>query len=332
MHSLFDYHTPPSDRCFIILTLNSCNQTGHFARECPDKPEGGGLTGECYNCGEVGHNKADCLNERVERPFNGTCNACGVEGHAARSCPTNPQKCKLCDQEGHVALNCEGRRTVDWTGIPELSAEDAWKALIDAAQEKDLDVFRICLRAYARAAPDVFSLSAVESALREDGLGVFLIAKQQDIAPNMTIVDLVGNAKRHFVLSIQLSAKPRRAKLAQGWPESPEKNLERLTSAGFVQDCGVPMCGNCGELGHIRKVSIVQLSIKLSLTFSPALPSRGCGARVQPAHHRVRKLQGARSSCTRLSQRAFQSACLQELQTGGSQFERVPGTSVSGGR
>jgi hypothetical protein len=267
MHLLFDFLTPPSDRCFIILTLNSCNQTGHFARECPDKPEGGGLTGECYNCGQVGHNKADCPNERVERPFNGNCNACGVEGHSARSCPTNPQKCKLCDQEGHVALNCEGRRTVDWTGIPELSAEDAWKALIDAAQEKDLDVFRICLRAYARAAPDVFSLSAVESALREDGLGVFLIAKQQDIAPNMTIVDLVGNAKRHFVLSIQLSAKPRRAKLAQGWPESPEENLERLSSAGFVQDCGVPMCGNCGELGHIRKVSVVQVFIKLSLTF-----------------------------------------------------------------
>lgn len=121
---------------------------------------------------------------------------------------------------------------------------------------KDLDALRICLRAYARALDTEFNLAEVEAALRADDLGVFLIAKEQEIAPNMTIIDLVGNADRKFVLSIQLSAKPRRAKMAQGWPESPEQNLERLVSAGYVQDCGVPLCGNCGELGHIRKVSI----------------------------------------------------------------------------
>lgn len=239
----------------MMLTSRSCGQDGHFARNCPDKPEGGGLTGECYNCGQVGHNKADCTNERVERPFSGTCNACGVEGHAARNCPSNPIKCKLCDKEGHKAIDCKERRIVDWSGVPELGAEDAWKALIDSATDKDLDVFRIALRAYARAIPDEFNLVDVEKALREENVGIFLIAKQQEIATNMTIVDLVGNAGREFVLSVQLSAKPRRAKLAQGWPESPEQNLERLASAGFVQDCGVPMCSNCGELGHIRKVS-----------------------------------------------------------------------------
>jgi hypothetical protein len=136
-----------------------------------------------------------------------------------------------------------------------MAAEDAWISLIDAAKEKELDTFRLCLHAYARAVDEQFSLPAVEEALREDGLGVYLIAKQQEIAPNMTIVDLIGNAKKHFVLSIQLSAKPRRAKMAEGWPDTPEQNLERLGSAGFVQDCGVPLCNNCGELGHIRKVS-----------------------------------------------------------------------------
>jgi hypothetical protein len=118
--------------------------------------------------------------------------------------------------------------------------------LVDAAKEKDLDAFRIALKAYARAVDDAFSLPDVEQALREDKLPIYLIAKKQEIAVNNTIVDMVGNAGREFVLSIQLSAKPRRKKMAEGWPESPEENMKRLASCGFVQDIGVPLCSNCG--------------------------------------------------------------------------------------
>lgn len=162
-------------------------------------------------------------------------------------------KCKLCDQEGHKALECKSRRIVNWTGVPELEASEAWTRLVDAASSKDLDTFRICLRSYARALDEEFSLVAVEEALRQDNLPIYLIASQQEIAPNMTVVDLIGNPDRKFVLSIQITAKPRRAKMAQGWPEDSKVNLERLASAGFVNDRGVPLCGNCNELGHIRK-------------------------------------------------------------------------------
>lgn len=227
---------PLTDHSDYANVHNSCKETGHFARDCPSKPEGGGLTGECYNCGQVGHNKADCTNERVQRPFDGTC--------------------KLCNQQGHRAIDCTSRRQVDWTGIPEIDAESAWTALIDSAKENDLDAFRVCLRAYARATMEQFNLPDVEQALREANLGIYLVAKQQEVAINFAIVDLVGNPDRQYVLTFQLSPKPRRAKLAQGWPESPEQNMERLASCGFPQDCGSPLCGNCGELGHIRKVSI----------------------------------------------------------------------------
>lgn len=125
--------------------------------------------------------------------------------------------------------------------------------LIDASEDKDLDTFRTCLRSYARAIDGEFNVSDVEIALRDSGLSVYLIALKQEIAPYMTIVDLIGNPDREFVLTIQLSAKPRRAKLAQGWPADTAENLERLRSAGFVQDRGVPMCSNCNELGHIKK-------------------------------------------------------------------------------
>lgn len=93
----------------------------------------------------------------------------------------------------------------------------------------------------------------MENALRESGLSLYLIALKQEVAPNMIIIDPLGKPDQEFVLSIQTAARPRRAKMAQGWPTDAADNLERLKSAGFVMDRGVPICSNCGELGHIKK-------------------------------------------------------------------------------
>lgn len=155
-----------------------------------------------------------------------------------------------------------------------MDAGDAWTALIEAAKVKDLDTFRTSLRAYARAVEDEFDLAAVEQALREDDLPVYLIANQQEIAPTNVIVDLIGNPEQEFVLSIQLSAKPRRAKLAVGWPESPEENLERLKKAGLVQDSGIPKCANCGEMGHIKKVCFSKQYLLREANTFPELQGR----------------------------------------------------------
>ncbi|KAF2021685.1 hypothetical protein BU24DRAFT_470471 [Aaosphaeria arxii CBS 175.79] len=229
-----------------------CHQEGHFARECPEKPAGGGLTGECFNCGEVGHNKADCTNAKVEREFTGNCNECGEQGHQARNCPTKPPvACRLCGQEGHKALHCTSRRIIDYNGVPELTEQDAWASVVNSCKDNDMDIFRLALRAYARALDDKFDLATVENALREEKYPFYLIARKQEIAITNTIVDLIGNPDREFVLTIQTSAKPRRKMMREGWPATPEENLVRLASAGFVEGRGVPLCGNCG--GHFGK-------------------------------------------------------------------------------
>lgn len=61
-----------------------------------------------------------------------------------------------------------------------------------------------------------------------------------------TIINLQGELDKKYQVGFYFSAKPRRANAAQGWPSSPEENLERLKDAGLPYDRGVPKCGRCG--------------------------------------------------------------------------------------
>ena len=76
-------------------------------------------------------------------------------------------------------------------------------------------------------------------------MNTHLIAKQQEVADTHTIVNLQGAIDQKYAVSIQFTAKPRRAKFAEGWPESKEDNLARLSEAGFILDRMVPKCTNC---------------------------------------------------------------------------------------
>ena len=73
----------------------------------------------------------------------------------------------------------------------------------------------------------------------------FLIAKQQEVSDTHTIVNLQGKIDQKYVVSFQFSAKPRRAKFAEGWPATPEENMTRLAEAGLPLDRMVPKCSNC---------------------------------------------------------------------------------------
>ncbi|KAK5120696.1 hypothetical protein LTR85_006054 [Meristemomyces frigidus] len=252
-HANGDFGDAPQDGGCRI-----CHADGHFARDCPEKGEGGGgeNSGECYNCGEMGHNKADCPNPAVEREFTGACHFCSQTGHRASECPEKPaETCKVCKQEGHVASDCSVNRmfaNFADLGIKDMSAEDAWKELEAADKDKDVDDIKKAILTYAKAFAEV-TFEELEQTFRDAEMNTYLIAKQQEVSDTHTIINLQGKIDQEYVVSIQFSAKPRRAKFAEGWPESPEENLTRLGKAGLPMDRMVPKCSNCDQLGHTAR-------------------------------------------------------------------------------
>lgn len=55
-----------------------------------------------------------------------------------------------------------------------------------------------------------------------------------------------GELDKKYQVGFYFSAKPRRVNARQGWPSSPEENIERLKDAGLPFERGVPKCGRCG--------------------------------------------------------------------------------------
>ncbi|MCJ1353730.1 MAG: hypothetical protein MMC33_003717 [Icmadophila ericetorum] len=215
--------------------------------------------GNCFNCDQPGHNKADCPNPRVERPFTGTCRICSEEGHRSSECPSKPPAiCKNCGGEGHRALECKEKRAKDFSNVEEATPEDAW-AMIKVADETDndfggvdLDAMKKAIQVYVKAQPDA-TFAQIELGFRAQEFRTYLIAVQKEKVDNITIVDLQGEIDKTYQISFQLSEKPRRRNDRQGWPKTPEENLERLKDAGFPEERHVPRCANCGQLGHTKK-------------------------------------------------------------------------------
>lgn len=68
----------------------------------------------------------------------------------------------------------------------------------------------------------------------------------REVPKSLTIVDLVGNVDRKYVIGFYFSQKPRRVSAVETFPKTPEENLERLQNAGFLMDRMVPQCSRCG--------------------------------------------------------------------------------------
>ncbi|KAK3657840.1 hypothetical protein LTR56_002219 [Elasticomyces elasticus] len=206
-----------------------CGDPQHFRKDCPTAP-----ASNCYNCGQEGHYSSDCPEPKVER---------------------EAQPCRVCSSLEHKAAECDANKlTVLIAGldIKDMPAEDAWKMLEAADTDKDVDDIKTALLTYAKAYPSLL-FEELEQVFRDAEMNTHLIAKQQEVGKTHTIVNLQGKEDQEYVVSIQFSAKPRRAAFADGYPSSQEENLTRLAKAGFPVNNFQQVCKNCDEVGHTSK-------------------------------------------------------------------------------
>ncbi|SMR41687.1 unnamed protein product [Zymoseptoria tritici ST99CH_1E4] len=193
---------------------------------------------------------ADNISKHHDGDFkaaDGGCRRCGEDGHFARDCHNI---CAACKGEGHSAENCEVNRMHAMFAdmkIEEVSSDEAWNNVVAADKEKDVDDIRRAVFAYAKAFPEL-TLVGLEATFREADFNTFLIAKEQEVSDTHTIVNFQGKPDQKYVLSFQFSARPRRVKFSEGWPTTPEENIERLAEAGVVMDGFVQKCRNCEQI------------------------------------------------------------------------------------
>lgn len=134
-----------------------------------------------------------------------------------------------------------------------MTAEAAWDLIVNAARERELDDVKDAVQMYVKASPDTTYIQ-LEEAFRSQEVAVWLIAIEKPyMVPTMTNMDLQGNLDKKYTVTYRFSPKPTRPREREFWPESPEKNLERLADAGEVVDRGLSKCSNCNELGHSAK-------------------------------------------------------------------------------
>ena len=101
----------------------NCNQHGHKANECKEKPK---FKGNCHNCKKHGHKAFQCKSkafnpaEQLAKAIFGwdyntwcRCHYCGEYGHIGINCTRHHLRkrdttirCYTCTELGHIAKNC----------------------------------------------------------------------------------------------------------------------------------------------------------------------------------------------------------------------------------
>lgn len=142
----------------------SCNEEGHFARECPSEPEN---DGNCRVCGQEGHFAKECPDKKEPGP---------CRKYAERLSPSsNSANTISCGEEGHRAAECEAPRMLSYEGIPDLTTDKAWQMMVTASGERDIDDFKMATRAYLKS-DRAATFADLDSRCREAKLSIYFIA------------------------------------------------------------------------------------------------------------------------------------------------------------
>lgn len=108
----------------------SCNQHGHKASECKEKPK---FEGKCHKCKKQGHKASECRTktftpaEQIVKAIFGwdyntwcRCHYCGEYGHIGLNCTRHHLRkkdttirCYTCTELGHIAKNCMNTKKVE---------------------------------------------------------------------------------------------------------------------------------------------------------------------------------------------------------------------------
>lgn len=158
----------------------------------------------------------------------------------------------LTNPPGHSRAKCKNPRTIDRSHVADTTPDDAWNELEQAIKERDMDDAKAAIEKYSKACPDMTYVQLQEG-IFDQGLNLFLIAKERELLPTYTNMDLQGNLNKKYSISYRFSDQPQRPKEADAWPSTREEILSRLDNAGIVVEQSVPYCTNCQEMGHIRK-------------------------------------------------------------------------------
>lgn len=100
---------------------------------------------------------------------------------------------------------------------------------------------------------DGIDLVDLEQGFRKDQRIAYIIGKEPgNLRKDQVIVGFDGKPGKTYEVDVVLrksNPKPKRKMFTKIITESTEDNIERLRDCGLIQSRGVPLCGNCGELG-----------------------------------------------------------------------------------